>query len=106
MITIGASLASDTWTVRPDGIGPIKVGMTLPQLNSALHEKFVMPESKDDQGCFYVKPAKHPNVSLMIEDKHLVRVDIDKAGISTVEGIQGGRLREARAGGVRAGRQG
>ena len=64
--------------------------MTLPQLNSALHEKFTMPVDKEEQACFYVKPAKHPEVSLMIESRHLVRVDVDKPGIRTAEGIQVG----------------
>lgn len=64
--------------------------MTLAELNSVLHETMLMPENRDDQGCFYVKPARHPHVSLMIEDGHLVRVDIDKSGTSTEEGVQVG----------------
>ena len=49
-----------------------------------------MPENKADQGCFYVKPAKHPHVAFMIEDGSLVRVDVDGPGIFTVEHIQVG----------------
>jgi hypothetical protein len=81
--------AADTWMLRPDGIGPIKIGMTLPQLNTTLHETFKLPENTEDQGCFYLKPARH-HVSLMIEDKHLVRIDIAMPGVPTEKGIQVG----------------
>jgi len=89
IVSSAATSAIDTWTLRDDGIGPSKMGMTLPQVNMALHEKFELPEAKEDQGCFYVKPARH-QMSLMIEDKHLVRIDIDKPGVLTEKGIQVG----------------
>jgi hypothetical protein len=84
------------WVIREDGVGPVKIGMTLPELNKTLHENFTMPENKADQGCFYVKPAKHPHVAFMIEDGSLVRVDVDASGIFTAEHIQVGDS-EARA---------
>jgi hypothetical protein len=64
--------------------------MTLPDLNSLLHEKFSMPADKDDQGCFYVSPRKHPHISFMIENGHLVRVDVTDAGVFAAKGIQVG----------------
>lgn len=82
--------ASDVWIIREDGVGPAKVGMTLPQLNVALHEKFALPEEKGDQGCFYVHPSRHSHIAFMIEDGRLARVDIDAPGIPTAEGIQVG----------------
>jgi hypothetical protein len=89
IVSSAATLAVDTWALREDGIGPIKIGMTLPQLNVALHEKFKLPKAREDQGCFYAKPARH-HMSLMIENKHLVRIDIDKPGVPTEKGIQVG----------------
>src|SRR5437660_4655227 len=68
--------------------------MSLSQLNAALHEKFEKPQNKEDQGCFYVNPTKHPDVSLMIENGHLVRIDVDKAGVATAEGVQVGDSEE------------
>jgi hypothetical protein len=85
-----ASQAVDGWVVRPDGVGPVRIGMGLIQLNAALHERFAMPAEKSDQGCFYVHPKSHPQIALMIEDGKLVRVDVDKPGISTEEGVQVG----------------
>jgi len=96
VVLISASQAVDTWLVRPDGVGPVKVGMSLTQLNTAFHERFLMPKNKDDQGCFYVNPMTYPQIAFMIEDGHLVRVDVNKRGVSTAEGIQAGDA-EARA---------
>ena len=70
--------------------------MTLPELNAALHEHFALPRGKDDQGCFYVNPRNHPQIAFMIEDGHLLRIDVDKPGISTEKGVSVGDS-EARA---------
>jgi hypothetical protein len=51
-----------------------------------------MPTHKSDRGCYYVNPKEHPQVAFLIEDGKLVRVDVEKPGISTERGIQvGGR---------------
>ena len=89
-LLVRGALASDPWVVRQDGVGPIKTGMSLAQLNSVLNEQFSLPTNKEDQGCFYVHPKQHPHVSLMIEKGRLVRIDVDSPGISTSEGIQVG----------------
>jgi len=89
-VLITASQALDPWVVRPDGVGPAKVGMSLTELNAALHERFSMPENKEDRGCFYVKSKNPPQIAFMIEDGNLVRVDVNKRGIPTAEGIQVG----------------
>jgi hypothetical protein len=87
-------VADSTWVVRQDGVGPAKFGMNLPQLNVALREKFAMPQDKEDQGCFYVTSTEHPQLSFMIENGHLVRVDVDKSGVTTAEGVQVGDSEE------------
>src|SRR5438309_11228535 len=86
--------AQDAWVVRPDVVGPVKAGMTLPQLNMTLHEHFSMPVNKEDQGCFYVRPKSHPTLAFMIEDDHFVRVDVDKLGIPTDKGVRDGDLED------------
>lgn len=96
VVSSGSAVPADVWVAREDGVGPVKIGMSLSQLNAALHEKFVMPENKEDRGCFDVTSTKHPVVSFMIEGGVVVRVDVDGAGVSTVEGIQVGDS-EARA---------
>ena len=84
--------AAEAPVIRPDGVGPIKMGMTVAQLSDALHQKFSMPEHKEDQGCFFVHPRVYPAV--MIEDGKVVRVDVDQPGILTAEGVQVGDTEE------------
>jgi len=83
-------VASDTWVVREDGVGPVKIGMSLSQLNTVLREQFPMPADKHDQACFYVNPKRRPHISFMIENGHLARVDVESPGVSTSSGIQVG----------------
>ncbi|HEY2390175.1 MAG TPA: hypothetical protein VGK22_03300 [Candidatus Angelobacter sp.] len=94
-ISFGSS-ASSAWVVRFNSTGPVKIGMSLSQLNAALHEKFSMPEDKDEQACFYAEPAKHPGVAIMIEKGYVTRVDVFRPDISSAEGIRIGDS-EARA---------
>lgn len=88
--------ANDGWVVRPEGAGPVKIGMTIAQINAALSEKFALPAEKDERGCFFVSPSRHPDFDFMIENGRLVRIDVAKPGVATVEGIQVGDS-EARA---------
>jgi hypothetical protein len=80
--------ATHEWVVRFDGTGPVKIGMSLSEMNAALHESFTMPEDKDEQACFYVEHAKRPGVAFMIQEGHVMRVDVDGSGIATAEGIK------------------
>ena len=89
-VASSTSLASDVWVVCADGVGPVKIGMNLSQLNTRLHEKFSMPDSKDEQRCFYLSPTKHPKIFFMIVDGRLTRIDVDGPGVPTAEGIQVG----------------
>lgn len=94
VVAICTSQASDSWVLRRDGIGPVKVGMNLAQLNTVLHEKFAVPESKDEQACFYVDTAQRPHVSFMMVKGRLARIDVDGAGVPTADGIQVGDSEE------------
>jgi hypothetical protein len=82
--------SQNAWVLRFDGIGPVKIGMSLSQLNTALQEKFAMPKARDDQGCFVVTSSRQPHVSFMLEDGKVTRIDVDSGGIPTDKGIQVG----------------
>jgi len=84
---VSSSESQSPWVLRPDGIGRVRIGMTLPQANVALNEHFSAPENEGDQSCFYVTPKAHPQLALMIEDSHLVRIDVNQTGIRTAEGL-------------------
>jgi hypothetical protein len=80
--------ASETGTVRFDGVGPVTVGMTLSQLNTILHETHSMPTAKDEQGCFFLDATKR--VAFMMKGGRLARVDVYKPGVLTSKRIQVG----------------
>ncbi|HEX3093461.1 MAG TPA: hypothetical protein VHW72_12600 [Candidatus Angelobacter sp.] len=86
--TVAVSTATHKWVVRFDGTGPVKIGMSLSDLNAALHEKFSMPNDKDEQACFYVEHSKYPGVAFMIQEGFVTRVDVDRPEVSTAEGIK------------------
>jgi hypothetical protein len=92
--SVGTASPGDVWVVREDGVGPVKIGMSLSQLNAVLHARFALPDNKEDQGCFYVNPARHAHLAFMIENGRLVRIDVDGAGIATGEGIAVGDAEE------------
>lgn len=81
--------ANDSWAVREDGAGPIKIGMSLSQLNTVLKEKFTMLASKDEQACFYETP-KEPDVPFMIIKGRLARIDVQSPNVPTSTGIRVG----------------
>jgi hypothetical protein len=83
------SIAADTWVVREDGVGPVKVGITLAQLSMILHQKLTEEESGSDN-CYYVTAPGHDHVGFMIIDGHVARVDVNARGVATVTGIQVG----------------
>lgn len=91
---IGSSQVSRPWVLRQDGIGPVKIGMNLTQLNTVLHEKFTLPKDKEEQGCYFDGPAAHPHVSFMILKGRVARVEVDAPGVATENGIQVGDSEE------------
>jgi len=80
----------EQWVLRTDGIGPVRVGMTLAELNRVLQEGFRMPTDKDERGCFYVSSTRHMGVHFMVEDGRVSRIDVASRGFPTDKGIQVG----------------
>ena len=78
------------WVIREDGVSSIRIGMTLRQLNTVLHENFSLPQDKEEQACFYVDSAKHPHISFMVVNGRVARIDVDRPGVFTAKGIQVG----------------
>jgi hypothetical protein len=90
ILSMSSLLADEGWILREDGVGPVKIGMGLPELNAVLHERFQLPSEKDDRACFYVKPKGHPHIAFMVLDGRLARIDVDGPGISTTAGVHVG----------------
>jgi hypothetical protein len=89
LLLVTTSFAGDAWVIREDGVGPVKVGMTLAQLSAALHQELAADE-RDEHGCFYINARWHDNVSFMIIDGHVARVEVAGPGVKTSTGIQVG----------------
>ena len=67
----------------------MKIGMTLAELSTALHQELAADE-KDEHSCFYIDAHGHDHVGFMIIDGRVVRVDVNAPGVATTTGIQVG----------------
>jgi len=83
-------IAANGWVASPSGVGPIRVGMSLSQLNRVLNESFSKPMDKEYQGCFYVRPKRNHGIDVMIKDGRVARIDVSRPGLFTAEGLQVG----------------
>jgi hypothetical protein len=86
-----STAAQDTtppqWVVRPDGIGPLQVGVPLATASRTLGEELRVTQA----GCDHVNPTTMPEgILLMVIDDTVARVEVDSAGIRTTEGAQVG----------------
>jgi hypothetical protein len=86
---LSTSVATDAWVIREDGVGPVKIGMRLAQLQTVLHTKLVEQESGSDS-CYYVEAPGHDHIGFMIIDGRLARVDVNAPGVATNTGIHVG----------------
>lgn len=77
--------ASTAWVVTPDGIGPIRVGMTVDDLRRTVGD---IPGADHAADCSYVRPASAPpGVSVMLARGQVARVDVDSAGVRSDAGV-------------------
>lgn len=86
-----STAASDStppqWIVRADGIGPLRVGVPLATASRTLGEELRVTQA----GCDHVNPTTMPDgILLMVIDDTVARIEVDSAGIRTVEGAQVG----------------
>lgn len=78
------------WVATFDQVGPLKIGMTLAQVNQALGAHLTAPEvpGADPSGrCVYLDPPQNPAIRLIIMDSRLARIEIVKDSIKTGTGI-------------------
>lgn len=90
LATLGSSQTDAGWVLRDDGIGPVTIGMTKPQLNAALHEKLSEEGESGSESCYYLASHKHPHIGFMMIDERLARIDVNGANVPTPAGIRVG----------------
>jgi hypothetical protein len=92
---------SAAWVVTPDGIGAIRIGMTVDELRGAVGDISGTSSTAD---CSYVRPNGAPSgVSVMLARGQVARVDVDSAGVKSDAGVTVGDS-SAKVGDAYAGR--
>jgi len=93
--------ADDTaWTVRFDGAGPLRVGMTFDEARAALGGDLRMSDLVVgmDEGpgrCDHPLSARLPaGAMVMVEGRRVVRVEVDSGAVATAEGARIGDTEE------------
>lgn len=73
--------------VAINGIGSIRVGMTVAEASKASGTKLV---GKIEPGCYYVQPQNVPKgLGFMVTDGRIARVDVyDKSSVTTLSGAK------------------
>lgn len=82
---------TDQSKVVINGMGPIRVGMTVAQASKAAGVQLVSEGSYPNGGsCFYVKPKGGPNnVAFMVSENRIARVDVMRnSSITTLSGAK------------------
>lgn len=89
-----APAAGTAWVMRFDGMGPLRVGMTLDEARAALGGDLAMPPTAGgvDEGpdrCDYPRSARLPaGAMVMVQGQRVVRVEVDSGTLATAEGAR------------------
>jgi hypothetical protein len=89
-----SSAAQDTaWTLRNDGMGPLRVGMTAAEAEAALGHFRVIPFNPgapaDSMACGYAASERLPaGVKVMMEGARVVRLDVVSGDVATAAGAR------------------
>jgi hypothetical protein len=94
LVMIGSGAAVLAETLTPEGLGKVRIGMTVSQAEKALGAKLA-GEGDTSEACRYVHRAggADPGVSIMVESGRITRIDVEPpaagkaAGVTTAGGI-------------------
>lgn len=91
-----AASVTDQSPVFFEGIGPIRVGMTVSEASQAIGKPLVIASNRgESEGCYYVEPRGGPKgVSFMVINGHIARVDIFDGKFTTERGARIGDSEE------------
>jgi hypothetical protein len=84
-----AEAAADPWTIRLDGVGPVRFGIALAGARAALEDSLILAPPGGQ--CGFTMPGGAPaGVRFMVEQGKVVRVDVDSSGVRTAAGAEVG----------------
>jgi hypothetical protein len=89
VLTTGHAAAQPTrWLITPEGLGPVRIGMTRPQVSAALGVRLRGEPIDDASRCIEMGASRLPGVTFMFEGGRLTRISIhDAARVTTPRGI-------------------
>lgn len=103
-----AAADSAAWTLSDEGIGPLRVGMTVDEARAALGGDFQPLENDDPspEACTYARSGAIPaGVQVMLVGGRVARVEVDSGSTATGEGARIGddaaRVRQLYGAGLR-----
>jgi hypothetical protein len=91
--TDSAASQDTAWTLRHDGIGPLRVGMTAAEAEAALGHFRLIPFNPgapaDSMACGYAASDRLPDgVKVMMEGARVVRLDVVSGDVATAAGAR------------------
>jgi len=93
--TLATGVASAKYDGRATmmGIGPIRVGMSVRQLEEALQTRIPDTEDEADDSCRMIEAGpRWPGTGVMLLDGRVGRIDVSQRGIPTLSGANVGDL--------------
>jgi hypothetical protein len=80
------------WKLSFDSMGPVRIGMTVPRAQKALHFKLSQNlETGGDEDCYYVDNKRSlPGISFMVIAGTIQRIDVDDRTYQTTLGARVG----------------
>lgn len=86
-----AAAAQPKWVLTPDGLGPVKMGMTLAEVTKLLGGTMTGAAIESDDICVEKDNSKLPGVGFMFEDRKLTRISLSAdSKIATPRGVRAG----------------
>jgi hypothetical protein len=84
-----ATAAAEPWTIRLDGVGPVRFGIALADARAVLSDSLIVATPGGE--CGFTAPRSAPaGVRFMVEQGTIVRVDVDSSGVRTAAGAEVG----------------
>lgn len=88
MLLLLGGLAVSSWVLTPQGLGPVKLGMSQQQVAAAVGGTLEGAAIESDDICVEKESTALPGVGFMFEDKKLTRISLAEGSkISTLRGI-------------------
>jgi hypothetical protein len=84
-----AAAAADSFAVRYDGVGPVKIGMTKAEVSRVLGESIERSPGAGDVECEYLySPRSMVGMKFMFSRERLARIDVSEGATPTEAGIR------------------